>query len=61
MENKQIDIEKAKSSGQRQPIVETKIRKSKDGQWIIHQTIITDIKPVSYYREVLKPSAEKSD
>lgn len=39
---------------QRAPIVETKINRSKDGKWIIHRTIITDIKPVGYYRQVLK-------
>ena len=37
-----------------QPIVETKINKSKDGKWIIFKTIITDIKPISYYEKVLE-------
>ncbi len=45
---------------QRAPIVETKINRSKDGKWIIHKTIITDIKPVGYYRQVLK-SGEQQD
>lgn len=39
---------------QRRPIVESKIRKSKDGKWIIHETIITDIKPATYYEKVLQ-------
>lgn len=38
----------------RPPIVETKISKSKDGKWIMHRTIITDIKPATYYQAVLK-------
>ena len=36
------------------PIVETQISKSKDGKWIIHKTIITDIKSVNYYGQILK-------
>ena len=36
------------------PIVETQITKSKDGKWIIHKTIITDIKAVGYYNKVLE-------
>lgn len=38
----------------RAPVVETSISKSKDGKWIIHRTIITDIKPVTYFEQVLK-------
>ena len=37
----------------RQPILETQISRSKDGEWIIHKTIITDIKPVSYFEKVM--------
>jgi len=37
----------------RQPILETQIGKSEDGKWIVHKTIITDIKPVSYFEKVL--------
>lgn len=37
----------------RQPIIESSISKSEDGKWIIHKTIITDIKPVSYFEKVL--------
>ena len=37
----------------RQPIIESSICKSEDGKWIIHKTIITDIKPVSYFEKVL--------
>ena len=37
----------------KQPILENTISKSEDGKWIIHKTIITDIKPVSYFQKVL--------
>lgn len=37
----------------KQPIVETTIRKSEDGKWVIHKTTITDIKPISYFEKVL--------
>ena len=36
------------------PIVETFIRKSKDGKYIIHKTVITDIKPKNYYEKVFE-------
>ena len=35
------------------PIVETQISKSKDGKYVIHRTIITDIKPIKYYEKVM--------
>ena len=38
---------------QQKPIVETQISKSQDDRFIIHRTIITDIKPVKYYEKVL--------
>lgn len=37
----------------KQPILETQVVKSEDGRWIIHRTIITDIKPVTYFEKVL--------
>ena len=36
------------------PIVETKILKSKDGKFVMHKTVITDIKPTNYYQAVLE-------
>jgi hypothetical protein len=38
----------------RQPVLETSISKSEDGKWLIHKTIVTDIKPVSYFEKALK-------
>lgn len=37
----------------RQPVLETRISKSEDGKWIIHKTIITDIKPTDYFQKVV--------
>ena len=37
-----------------QPVIESRVRKSNDGRWIIHQTKITDIKPVGYFEKVLE-------
>ena len=61
MENMQTDEEFEETDGRqnrekqkKQPIIETSISKSKDGRWIIHRTIITDIKPVAYFEQVLK-------
>jgi hypothetical protein len=34
------------------PIVESRVLKSKDGKFLIHKTIITDIKPLAYYEAV---------
>jgi len=38
----------------KQPVLETTIKKSEDGKWVIHRTIITDIKPISYLEKVLQ-------
>jgi len=60
MENMRIDEEfeeteeKNQKMQKKQPIIETSIRKSKDGKWLICKTIITDIKPIAYFEKVLK-------
>lgn len=38
------------------PIIDSKISKSKDGKWLIHKIVITDIKPVNYIEQILKSS-----
>ena len=35
------------------PIIESRIAKSKDGRFVIHKVVITDIKPVEYYEKVM--------
>lgn len=43
------------------PIVEARVFKSKNGRLLIHKTIITDIKPVEYYKAVFDaPGAEET-
>ena len=37
-----------------QPIIETKISKSKDGKYLIHITITTAIKPIAYYEKIFE-------
>ncbi len=37
----------------KQPIIESFVTRSQDGKWIVHKTMITDIKPVSYFEKVL--------
>jgi len=37
----------------KQPIIESAVSTSEDGKWIIHKTIITDIKPKSYFEKVM--------
>lgn len=39
----------------KQPIVETFIRLSNDGDWVLHETRITDIKSRNYYDKVFEP------
>lgn len=38
----------------RQPIIETSVALSKDKKWIVQKTIITDLKPVSYFEKVME-------
>lgn len=43
------------------PRIESKISKSNDGKWLIFQTIITEIKPVNYIKEIIMPSAKRGE
>ncbi|MEM2115487.1 MAG: hypothetical protein QXD62_00270 [Candidatus Woesearchaeota archaeon] len=36
------------------PIIETKITKSKDGKYVIHKTVITDIRAKEYYEKIVE-------
>ena len=36
------------------PIVETQLSMSNDKKYVIHKTIITDIKPVKYWEKVME-------
>ncbi|MBI4154385.1 hypothetical protein HY501_03540 [Candidatus Woesearchaeota archaeon] len=39
---------------QKQPILETQIWKSEDGEWVVHETRIVDIKHKSYFEKVME-------
>jgi len=44
--------------GNNKPAIETRVLKSKDGKYLLHKTIITDIRPVQYFEKVLDLNAE---
>lgn len=48
-----------KTFQQNYPRVETEIAVSKDGRYIIHRTIITDIKPARYWSKVVENAQYK--
>jgi hypothetical protein len=43
------------------PTIETIVRKSKDGHYIIHKTVITSIRPVEYYMAVLETDLDSEE
>ena len=45
----------------RQPIIESRVWKSKDGEWVVHKTTITDIRPVLFYKKVLEYEAKRAE
>jgi len=52
-ENKEQQLKKM-------PLIETSIKKSKDGKYIINKTTITSIKPVAYFEAVLADEEAKN-
>lgn len=43
------------------PSVQTQVEKSKDGKYILHKTVITDIKPITYFHKVIMSNTEKTE
>lgn len=43
------------------PIIESQVKTSNDGRWVIHRTVITDIRSASYMEKVLATAAEKEE
>jgi hypothetical protein len=41
------------------PLIETQIKLSKDGKYMVHKTVITDIKPTNYYEKVMEGTLEE--
>ena len=50
--------EKQKERVRNMPIVESSVRKSQDGKFLVHKTEINSIKPVQYYEAVIKDAKE---
>ena len=42
----------------RMPLIESKVFKTPDERWIVHRTIISQVKPVEYYRAILENQSE---
>jgi hypothetical protein len=45
----------------RMPLIQTKIRRLKDTNLILHQTIISDIRPIEYYEAVVDKKNDKME
>ena len=43
------------------PYVESRVSKSKDGRFMIHKTVITDVKPVNYYNAVIEGRVDEEE
>jgi len=43
------------------PLIQNRIKASKNGRYIIQQTVITSIKPVEYYNAVLANTVKVTD
>jgi hypothetical protein len=41
------------------PIVESRVRLSNDGEYVVHETRMVDIKPVSYYAKIFEHQGKK--
>ena len=45
----------------KQPIIESYVRKSDDGKYVIHKMVFTHIRPAAYYEKVLASDFEEED
>ena len=45
----------------RMPLIQSRIKASKNGRYIIQQTVITSIKPVEYYNAILANTVKVTD
>lgn len=46
--------EKQEKQVKKMPTIESQLRKSKDGKYLIHRTVITHIRPLAYYKAILE-------
>jgi len=47
------DKEKRLSKWKRMPLIKTRVRRIKDSNLVLHETIISDIKPLEYYEALV--------
>ncbi|HHE36822.1 MAG TPA: hypothetical protein ENL16_03335 [Candidatus Woesearchaeota archaeon] len=45
----------------RMPIIQSRIKASRNGKYIIQQTIITNVKPIEYYQAILANTVKVTD
>jgi len=45
----------------RMPLIQNRIKASKNGRYIIQQTVITSIKPIEYYNAILANTVKVTD
>ena len=43
------------------PLIQTRIRRLKESNLILHQTIISDVRPIEYYEAVVDKQNEKME
>jgi hypothetical protein len=52
--------EKQLENLKKMPLIETTVRKSKNGNYIVTKTTITSIKPVEYFKAVVENDPEET-
>jgi hypothetical protein len=45
----------------RMPLIQSRIKASRNGRYIIQQTVITSIKPIEYYNAILANTVKVTD
>jgi len=45
----------------RMPVIQSRIKASRNGKYIIQQTIITNVKPIEYYQAILANTVKVTD
>ncbi|KYK24384.1 hypothetical protein AYK26_06810 [Euryarchaeota archaeon SM23-78] len=45
----------------RMPIIQSRIKASRNGRYIIQQTVITNVKPIEYYNAILANTVKVTD
>lgn len=43
------------------PVIQSRIKTSKNGRFVIQQTVITHVKPIEYYRAIISNTAKVTE